>query len=200
MAWIETIPPEDADGRLARIYGRVQSSSGQVDAILQAHSLRPRTLEGHLALYKAALHSLPSELSPRDKELMGVIVSELNACDYCVEHHKAGFAAYLDDPDEADAWVSEAMGRTDPAHLDDRLRAMVRYTRKLTRAPLEMGRSDIDDLRDHGLSDAAILELNQVVAYFAYANRTVLGLGVEIGSERLGEHPPASEDENVRHA
>jgi len=34
-----------------------------------------------------------------------------------------------------------------------------------------------------GLSDGQILEINQVAAYFAYANRTVLGLGVTSESE-----------------
>ncbi|MEL6676889.1 MAG: alkylhydroperoxidase, partial [Bacteroidota bacterium] len=39
-----------------------------------------------------------------------------------------------------------------------------------------------------------ILEINQVVSYFHYANRTVLGLGVNTQGEILGLSP--SDDDN----
>ncbi len=201
MAWIETIPPQLATGRLKTLYDRVASASGQVDHILQAHALRPRSLEGHLALYKSALHSLPSELSARDKELVGVLVSHWNGCDYCFRHHKAGLGGHLGSQAEADALVEGARATLDHGadELGPRDHAMLTYARKLTLTPGTMTAPDLEPLRAAGLSDAAILELNQVVAYFAYANRTVTGLGVEIASEALGEHPPESEDDEVRH-
>lgn len=199
MAWIETIGPEGATGRLAKLYDAIKGPSGQVDGVLSVHGLRPRTLEGHLSLYKAAMHSLPSELSPRDKELIGVVVSLLNGCDYCVAHHKAGLSKHLDEPGLADALIDEALGRVEARHLGPRELAMARYARKITREPAVMLSSDVQALRAVGLGDAAILELNQVAAYFAYANRTVLGLGVDLADERLGEHPPASDDDDVRH-
>jgi hypothetical protein len=44
------------------------------------------------------------------------------------------------------------------------------------------------------------LEINQVVAYFNYANRTVLGLGVETSGDLLGLSPGDSDDpENWQH-
>ena len=39
-----------------------------------------------------------------------------------------------------------------------------------------------------------VLELNQVVAYFAYANRTVQGLGGRTDGEALGLSPAISAD------
>jgi len=56
MAFIKVIDPESAQGRLAKIYARVSGPGGQVDNVLQIHSLRPHSLEGHMALYKAVLH------------------------------------------------------------------------------------------------------------------------------------------------
>ena len=38
-------------------------------------------------------------------------------------------------------------------------------------------------LREAGWDDGEILEINQVCAYFAYANRTVLGLGCSTEGE-----------------
>ncbi|HSM85609.1 MAG TPA: peroxidase-related enzyme, partial [Candidatus Limnocylindrales bacterium] len=40
-------------------------------------------------------------------------------------------------------------------------------------------------LREHGLSDRAILEINLVAAYMNFVNRVASGLGVEL--ERSGE-------------
>ncbi|MGD9548369.1 MAG: hypothetical protein AB7V45_12600 [Candidatus Krumholzibacteriia bacterium] len=45
-----------------------------------------------------------------------------------------------------------------------------------------MGPGDLDPLRAHGLDDRAIVDLNQVVAYFNYVNRIAQGLGVELES------------------
>ncbi len=72
------------------------------------------------------------------------------------------------------------------ASLEPRLRAMLDYARKLTLTPHEMEQSDIDPLRGAGLSDAAVLDLNMVVGYFAFVNRLADGLGVELEA-RWGE-------------
>jgi len=193
MTWIRTVGPEEAEGRLASTYKKVASADGQVDQILQAHSLRPRTLEGHLALYKAALHT-PCGLTPRERELIGTVVSMVNGCDYCVQHHRAGLARHLGqgaaaDPELALAITTAAVSDEPHAELTDRERAMVRYAIALTSTPSAMSREHVDALRRAGLDDASVLDVNQVAAYFAYANRTVLGLGVSIEGEPLGLHP-----------
>ena len=45
-----------------------------------------------------------------------------------------------------------------------------------------------------GFDNGQILEINQVVAYFAYADRTVLGLGVSTEGTFL-DFPPANPDD-----
>ena len=63
-------------------------------------------------------------------------------------------------------------------------RAMLEYVDKLTRRPWEMAPSDVARLREAGFSDAAVLDINQVAAYYAYVNRLADGLGVELEPER----------------
>jgi alkylhydroperoxidase family enzyme len=50
---------------------------------------------------------------------------------------------------------------------------------KLTYKPAEMGQADVDTLRAHGLSDAAIHDAFQVVSYFNYINRIADAVGIE---------------------
>ena len=49
-------------------------------------------------------------------------------------------------------------------------------------------------MRNAGYSDGEILEINQVTAYFSYANRTVLGLGCSTEGDDLGLSPNKSDD------
>ena len=56
MTWIETVPYGAAAGRLKMLYDRIKGPDDNVDNIMLAHSLRPHSLEGHMALYKNVLH------------------------------------------------------------------------------------------------------------------------------------------------
>jgi uncharacterized peroxidase-related enzyme len=71
------------------------------------------------------------------------------------------------------------------AGLDERRSAMLAFAAKLTLTPAQMTREDTGRLRAAGLDDRDILELAEVVAYYAYVNRIADGLGVE-----LEEYPP----------
>ncbi len=66
------------------------------------------------------------------------------------------------------------------AELSDADRQMLEYTEKLTLEPSQMNESDVVALRDQGFSDSAILDINQVTGYFAFANRLADGLGIEL--------------------
>jgi len=57
---------------------------------------------------------------------------------------------------------------------------MLVYTEKLTLKSNSIKNSDIENLRAVGFTDRNILDINQVVAYFAYVNRVASGLGVEL--------------------
>ncbi len=57
---------------------------------------------------------------------------------------------------------------------------MLRYVQKLTRTPAEMNRDDVESLRQAGFADAAVLDICQVAAYYAFVNRLADGLGVEL--------------------
>ena len=194
MAFIKVIDPGSAKGRLAKIYSRVSGPGGQVDNVLQIHSLRPHSLEGHMALYKATLHHPRNKLPMWFLETIGVQVSMLNDCSYCARHHSAGLKRILSGEPARFEAISAELKRDEPGPLfSDAERAALAYVRKLTITPGSITGKDIDTMRDAGLKDGEILEINQVAAYFAYANRTVTGLGVSAEGEKLGLSPENDE-------
>lgn len=192
--WIRFVPFADAVGRLRQMYERVKGPDDNVDNIMLAHSLRPHTLEGHMHLYKRVLHHSANQLPKWLLEAVGVYVSLLNDCRYCTEHHYAGMAGLLDDEARAEA-ILQALRNTDPAAVfEGRDLAALRYAHALTLNPGGVRESHIAALREAGLEDGEILELNQVAAYFAYANRTVQGLGVSTDGDILGLSPGNSDN------
>lgn len=193
MAWIKTVPYGEASGKLARLYDRVKGPDDNVDNIMMAHSLRPHSMQGHMAIYKYVLHHTGNSIAKWRLELIGVWVSMLNQCGYCVEHHFAGMTRLIGDAGQADA-LRAALEADDLTRLDPADAAALEYARKLTLTPGQMTRADADALRAAGFDDGEVLEINQVTAYFNYANRTVLGLGVTTDGDILGLSPNNSAD------
>ncbi len=201
MTFIKTIAPDDATGKLKTLYDRVKGPDGHVDNIMAAHSLRPASLEGHMALYKNVLHHNTNQTPKWVLEMIGVYVSLLNKCAYCVMHHFEGLRRLLADDKKANA-IKTALtsafnvGSVSSQALSTKEIAALDYAAILTKTPGSIDDSHITRLRDSGWDDGEILEINQVTAYFAYANRTVLGLGVSTDGDTLGLSPNNSTDEN----
>jgi uncharacterized peroxidase-related enzyme len=195
MPYIKVISPEDASGKLAKIYQQVSGPGGQVDNVLQIHSLRPHSLEGHMALYKAALHHPRNKLPTWFLESIGVLVSLLNNCAYCARHHGVGLERLLKTENGRYEEYRAQLEKEQPGEpFTAAEQAALAYARKLTVDPGGIGQADIDTLKATGLKDGQILEINQVTAYFAYANRTVTGLGVKTAGEVLGLSPDDTQD------
>ncbi len=199
MTLIKTIAPSESSGKLETLYNRVKGPDGRVDNILVSHSLRPHTLEGHMAIYKAVLHHSGNQLPKWLLETIGTYVSLLNECAYCVDHHFAGLKRLLADGAKADA-IRQALelalrgGQVVCEVLTGKELAALGYAAKLTKSPRNIVEADIDALRSAGFDDGEILEINQVTAYFAYANRTVLGLGCSTKGDAIGLSPNNSKN------
>jgi alkylhydroperoxidase family enzyme len=82
MSWIEIKHAQEATGELAELYARARDPrSGELDHIMSIHSLHPAGLAAHLALYEAVMGGTPS-LRKLERELIALVVSDRNGCDY----------------------------------------------------------------------------------------------------------------------
>ena len=194
MTWISTISYDEASGTLKQLYDRIKGPKNNIDNIMLAHSLRPHSMQGHMTLYKYALHHPRNTLAKSYLETIGVYVSMMNRCQYCVDHHFAGMKRLMSDDDRA-AEIWSALSDGDPAAaFSDKELAGLQYAERLTLAASDLSADDIESLRTAGFDDGEILEINQVTAYFAYANRTVLGLGIDTDGDDIGLSPGDSDD------
>ena len=94
-----------------------------------------------------------------------------------MQHHGAGLRRLRQEEDFIQGlvgdWRSAARG-------DDRLTAILAYAERLTLEPASVEASDIERMRNAGLSDEAILHACEVVSYFNYVNRMADGLAVQL--------------------
>lgn len=201
MTWIETIPYEKATGRLKTLYDRIKGPGTHVDNIMKAHSLRPHTMEAHMVMYKYVLYHSGNKIESWMLETIGAYVSVLNGCGYCTAHHFEGLRRLIKDADRANTiFGALAADKPEFAFSGPEL-AMLRYARELTLTPRAVTEDAIAELRSAGLTDGEILEVNQVTAYFAYANRMVNGLGIDTGDEIVGLSPnDTGDDDNWSHS
>jgi len=71
------------------------------------------------------------------------------------------------------------------------------HARYLTERPDSLRDEHIQTLREVGWSDDEIVEINQVVSYYNYANRTMLQLGTSTHGDVLALSPNATDDPEI---
>jgi len=196
MSWISIISYENATGKLKKLYNRVKGPNNKVDNIMLVHGLRPHTMVGHMALYKNVLHNSDNTIPKWFLETIGVYVSMLNNCEYCVQHHLSGLKRLLNDAEKFNNIKQNMQSQSFCDIFDVKYKIALNYVELLTLKPISVSKNDIDALIQVGFSNGEVLEINQVTAYFNYANRTVLGLGVNTKDDILGLSPNNNSDEN----
>lgn len=196
MSWIKVISYDEAEGKLKRLYDKVTGPNKNIDNIMMVHGLRPHTMTGHMGLYKNVLHNSNNTLPKWFLETIGVYVSYLNRCDYCVEHHSSGLKRLLDNNERYNQIQLNLQSEQFCEIFDAKYEKALIYAKLLTLNPFLVSKNEVDVLLKEGFTNGEVLEINQVAAYFNYANRTVLGLGVNVEGDILGLSPNNSSEEN----
>ena len=192
-AWIQMIADDDADPQLREALDMARTPHGTVDNVMRVHSLRPATMRGHVVLYRAALHDDDNTLPAWLQETISSYVSMLNQCEYSLANHWKNARHLIDDQARADQ-IEQAMRNRDPSAVFEGAElAAMQYAEKLTLSPGAMIPDDVLALRSAGLTDAEVLEINQIVGYFNYVNRCLNGLGVTTAGDIVGYYPSGDE-------
>ena len=90
-------------------------------------------------------------------------------------HHRRGLRRLI----KNDELVAAVEHDWTTAGLSAKRAAMLAYAVKLTETPAATTDADVDALREAGFSDRDILDITEVVGYYAYANRIADGLGLQ---------------------
>lgn len=180
MAWIDVVGEASAEGELREVYDGIAGARGKLSNIMRVHSLRPAAMKSHMDLYLAIMFS-GSGVSRPDREMIAAVVSQANNCPYCVHHHEEALRYYWKDDDRMRSVIRQGDYRS----LDTRQVAMLEYATKLTHSPEAMDQADVARLREAGLTDRDVLDVNLIISYFNFVNRIALGLGVTFDADEM---------------
>lgn len=115
-----------------------------------------------------------SPLSVAQRELIAALVSVLNACDFCFGAHVAIAESFGVDPSVFD----ELLADIDSANIEESLKPLLSYVKKLTLSPSKIVDADAQAVFDAGWSEQALHDAITVCALFNFMNRIVDGHGV----------------------
>jgi len=180
MAHIEIIPPEQATGSLKKIYDNLTETRGKIAEVHKIQSLNPEALVAHMELYMAIMFG-KSPLRRYQREMIGVVTSAANKCEYCVRHHEQALLAYWKDEGKTQKLSKNRAG----LGLSETDLLLCGLAEKLTKNPGQNYSDDITNLKNAGLEDRLILDAVQVIAYFNFVNRLVMALGVDFTEEEM---------------
>lgn len=137
-------------------------------------ALNPAAGQALVMFHTAALRN-DGPLTPKDKELIAAYVSGLNACQYCFGVHSQTAQAF-GVPEKV---LTRLLVDVDTAPVDQKLKPLLRYARKLTQEPSRMTMVDAQAVFDAGWNEAALHDAVLTICLFNFMNRLLAGHGVK---------------------
>ena len=176
MSNIKVISYEESSGELRGIYNHLIATRGKLADVHMIQSLNPPTVLSHMNLYKDIMFG-QSPLKRYQREMIAVVVSVTNQCEYCIKHHREALMHYWKDESMVEALIQFSW---EDAKLNAADIALCRYAHELTLQPELSSANKVKQLKDVGLDDRSILDATLVTSYFNFVNRIVLSLGLNI--------------------
>lgn len=153
----EAVNPEQATGSAAEAFEETKSQFGSVINLFKVAGNAPNVLKGILAFNKMVTNNC--ELSNQQIEMVAMLTSALNHCDYCVNvHMQVGKMHGLSEQQLLDAMEGKADNADNQALLD--------YTDEVIRYRGRVSPQILDIALNSGFSKKALLEVIGIVGVY----------------------------------
>jgi uncharacterized peroxidase-related enzyme len=168
-SWFGVPDEEQLPGDLRKLFAKARERLGFVPNVFRAYSFRPERLSAWFSHFRL-LHEPTAGLGAAEREMIAVVVSAANGCLYCLVAHGAALRQELGDPvlGERIAFDWRRAG------LDPKRSAVCAYAEKLTRAPREISRADLESLLNAGLTLAEAWDVAELAAMYNLTNRMAM--------------------------
>jgi uncharacterized peroxidase-related enzyme len=120
-----------------------------------------------------------SAFSPAQRELFFAYGSAVNACNFCVDSHVAVADAFgLDE-----ALLSQLIVDIDAAEVDECIKPIFKYIKKLSEMPSRMTEADAQAIYAAGWDEQAFFDVVSICGLHNLLNRVVDGCGIEVAQQ-----------------
>ena len=184
-SWFPVPDEADLPADLRSLFAKARERLGFVPNVFRVYAFRPQRLSAWFAHYRQ-LHEPTDQLSAADREMIAVVVSAANGCLYCLVAHGAALREALGDPVLGER-ISYDWRR---AGLDRRRAAICAYAEKLTLAPRELTRADLQALLDVGLTLEEAWDVAEIGAMYNLTNRMAMATNMLPNEQYSGQARP----------
>jgi uncharacterized peroxidase-related enzyme len=160
VARIRMIEPEEATGKRKELLDQIKSQFGSVPNGFKVVAASEQALEGSLG-FEGALDD--GILSDQVREQIGVLVSNMNQCGYCLSAYSA--AAGASGVGEEDVAAARQGSASDP-----KANAILEFARSVVESRGDVSDEDLQRAREAGLDDQELIEIVAVVALKTFTN------------------------------
>ena len=157
---------KDGEDQVKNYLEIVQQKLGFIPNVLAAFAKFPKQFEGFTKLYNALMLG-ESGLTKLEREMIAVTVSSENHCFYCLVAHGSAVRELSNDPQLGERIAANFRS----AELPKKQEELLKFTKKLTKDPSEIGENDRKKLRDVGYTDRDIWDISAIVGLFNMTNR-----------------------------
>jgi uncharacterized peroxidase-related enzyme len=185
MTFIETVPPDQAEGAVAELYETDRAAFGHVPNFTQAFSHRPDVY----AAWRQLNGAIKAGMDLRRYELATVAAARHLRSSYCMLAHGSVLAERFLEPDVLRAVVTDHRS----AGLDDVDIAVMDLAEKVAADATSVTEADLDGLRALGLSDTEIFDVVLAAAARCFFSKVLDGVGVRPDA-KYGALEPALRD------
>jgi uncharacterized peroxidase-related enzyme len=171
MAFIETVPEDEAAAAVAQLYGTDREAFGFVPNFTKAFSGRPAVYQA----WRQLNGTIKASMDLRRYELATIAAARRLRSSYCMLAHGSVLLDNFMSPEELQSVAADH--RT--AGLDELDVAVMDLAEKVADDASSVTQDDIDRLRSHGLSDADVLDVVLAAAARCFFSKTLDALGVQ---------------------
>lgn len=162
MTKIELLREENAGLATRELYGMLKKKMGRVPNVYQVYGHSAAALKANLMLDDSLSHG---ELTGREVEIIALVVSQFNDCEYCLAAHTA---------------VGKMHGMTEAQTLDARRgtftgskeQNLIDFTKALLQKRGKVSEKDFQNFLEAGYTNGAAVEVNGQIAKNIFNNYT----------------------------
>jgi len=175
MPLLKPLTNTDASQEAQAVFAEIEAALGQVPNLFRTAAHCPGLLRANWEKYKAVM--VGGNLPRKVKEIIALLVSKDNNCQYCIKAHSAALKSMGVSDAELDVIYHENLERAELSVKDIHL---ITLARTANRAPKGIPEALFERLREAGTTDSEIVETLGVMEVFAGFNHFLDALNVEI--------------------
>jgi alkylhydroperoxidase domain protein len=174
LGWLPWLAPLPAEQLTDRHWAGLVDASRAKSPYFMLLARDPDILGARTKTDKDIFYNPNAGLPRAERELSAAATSRYNGCIYCASVH-ARFASHHSKRTED---VQRLLNEGVNVDIDRRWNAIIAASVALSSTPITFGNAHVASLRAVGLDDLAIADVIHGAAFFNWANRLMLSLGV----------------------